>query len=111
MPGVFSDTLALSALLDTNIEATETVTISVIIQNICDSTDFDTSSVTLDIYDYQPLTISSLDSINVCDELGESPGIWCDVNMGVEPYSYVWDPLNLPNFDSVLVSPNLLNPN
>ena len=111
LPGTLTDTLSLSALADTLLENVETVSISVIIQNICDSTDFDTSSVTIDIIDYQPLIISSLDSINVCSDAGEVGSIWCNAGQGILPYTYNWQPINLPDQDSVDVTPDLLQPN
>jgi gliding motility-associated-like protein len=65
----------------------------------------------LTIIDYLPLTISALDSVNVCADKGEWTSMWCKVDQGVPPYSYYWQPGNFPNSDTVLVDPSILLPN
>jgi gliding motility-associated-like protein len=108
--GVFSDTIGISAFLDSITEGTETVFFNIIIPNPCDGT-FDTTSISLNIVDYVPMTIQSLDSVNVCAENGEGANLWCTVENGIPSYSYNWQPLVFPNNDTVYAAPNNLEPN
>ena len=86
--GVASDTIGISAFLDGLPEGTETVFFNVILPNPCDGT-FDTTSISLNIIDYTPMTITAVDSINVCADFGQGTNIWCEVKNGISPYSYV----------------------
>ncbi|MCF8414799.1 MAG: gliding motility-associated C-terminal domain-containing protein [Crocinitomicaceae bacterium] len=109
--GVFTDTIGFTPLFDLLTEGTETVVFNIVIANPCNGS-FDTTTTIVNIIDYIPLTISSLDSINVCAEIGESALIFCTVQNGVPPYAYTWTPNNAyPNNDSVIVQPSDLNPN
>lgn len=107
--GVLSDTIGIQAVLDSIVEGNETVEFNIIIENPCDGT-FDTTSITLEIIDYIPMTITETDSVNVCADFGEGTYIWCNVQNGVPPYVYVWTP-GMPNNDTVLITPNMLQPN
>lgn len=108
--GVLSDTIGIAAIFDGLIEGNETVFFNVIVPNPCDGT-FDTTSISLTIIDYLPLTIKALDSVNVCDDFGEWTSMWCQVGDGVPPYTYYWQPSNFPNNDTVNVDPTILQPN
>jgi gliding motility-associated-like protein len=108
--GVASDTIGISAYLDGLPEGTETVFFNVILPNPCDGT-FDTTSISLNIIDYTPLTITAVDSLNVCADFGQGTNIWCEVKNGMPPYSYVWGPGAFANNDTVFVQPGILQPN
>ncbi|MCC6701241.1 MAG: gliding motility-associated C-terminal domain-containing protein [Fluviicola sp.] len=108
--GVFSDTIGISAFYDSITEGTETVFFNIIIPDPCDGT-FDTTSISLNIVDYIPMTIESLDSVNVCAEIGEGANLWCSVENGVPSYSYDWEPGAFPNNDTVYAAPTILEPN
>lgn len=108
--GVFADTIGIEALLDTLVETTETVSLSVIVPNPCDGT-FDTLSISLNLVDYQPLTLSALDSINICALTSENATLLCEVAQGLPPYVFNWEPGNFPNADSITVYGNTLLPN
>jgi gliding motility-associated-like protein len=108
--GVSSDTISIEALMDALVEDTETVFFSVIIPNPCDGT-FDTTSISLNLVDYQPLEIDAPDSINVCVLGGEVPVLWCSVTNGVSPYQYNWEPGPFPNNDTVSLGGFPLQPN
>lgn len=109
--GVLSDTIGFSPLFDGLLEGTETVVFNIVIPNPCENT-FDTTSTTVNIIDYVPLAISSLDSINVCGAAGETAPIWCSVSNGVQPYAYLWEPNNgYSSNDSIIVMPSDLEPN
>ena len=108
--GVASDTIGISAILDGLPEGTETVFFNVILPNPCDGS-FDTTSISLNIIDYTPMSITAVDSLNVCADFGQGTNIWCNVQNGISPYSYVWGPGNFPNNDTVYVQPETLQPN
>jgi gliding motility-associated-like protein len=108
--GVFSDTITIEALLDSLTESTETVFFSVIVPNPCDGT-FDTTSIVLNLVDYQPLSVIATDSINVCANGGEIPWLGCAVSFGLPPYQYIWSPGSFPNSDTVSLGGVLLLPN
>lgn len=107
---VGSDTIGISAYYDQLSEGNETVDFNIIIQNICEGT-YDTTSISLTIVDYTALTISSTDSINICSEMGETAIIGCDVNFGVPPYGYYWQPGTWPQTDSIFITGSVLQPN
>jgi gliding motility-associated-like protein len=108
--GVFSDTITVEALIDTLIESTETVYFSVIVPNPCDGT-FDTTSITLNLVDYQPLQLVALDSVNFCVGGGEVPWLGCSASFGLPPYQYNWSPGVFPNSDTITLSSSVLAPN
>lgn len=108
--GVSSDTISIEALMDALVEDTETVFFSVIVPNPCDGT-FDTTSISLNLVDYQPLEIVAPDSLNVCVLGGEIPVLWCSVTNGVTPYQYNWEPGPFPNNDTVTLGGFPLQPN
>ena len=107
--GVASDTIGISAILDLITEGTETVNFNVIVPSPCDGT-FDTTSISLNIIDYVPMSIGAVDSLNVCADFGEGTNIFCTVIDGIPPYNYLWGPGNFPNNDTVFVAPNILQP-
>jgi gliding motility-associated-like protein len=107
--GVFSDTLGIEAVLDSITEGIETVGFNIIIENPCDGT-YDTTSISLNIADYIPMTLQTTDSLNICVDLGESAYLFANVQNGAPPYVYVWTP-NLPNADTVMITPGMLAPN
>lgn len=108
--GVFSDTIAVQALVDSLIENTETVYFSVIVPNPCDGT-FDTTSIVLNLVDYQPLTITALDSINICAASGDVAMLGCLVANGLPPYQYNWEPGAFINSDTIMLNSVILQPN
>ena len=108
--GVFSDTIGISAFLDDLLEGDETVEFNIIIANPCDGT-FDTTSISLTIVDYIPMTMTHTDSVNVCADFGEITSLWCNVQNGYPPYVYIWSPGFFPNNDTVTITPNMLQPN
>jgi gliding motility-associated-like protein len=108
--GVFADTIGIEALFDALIEDTETVYFSVIVPNPCDGT-FDTTSIALNLIDYQVLEMVYIDSLNLCGMMGETANLWCQVSNGMPPYNYDWEPGGLPNNDTIQLNGALLNPN
>jgi gliding motility-associated-like protein len=108
--GVFSDTIGISAFYDSITEGTESVFFNIIIENVCEGT-FDTTSISLDIIDYLPMVVNAVDSVNVCAEIGEDATLWCTVQNGIPNYGYYWQPLTMPNNDTVVVDGALLAPN
>ena len=108
--GVFSDTITIEALLDNLSESTETVFFSVIVPNPCDGT-FDTTSIILNLVDYQPLSLIAADSINVCASDGEIGMLGCAASFGLPPYQYIWGPGSFPNSDTVDLGGVFLQPN
>ena len=108
--GVSADTIGIEALMDALVEATETVFFSVIVPNPCDGT-FDTSSITLNLVDYQPMKITAPDSMNFCLAGGETPFLYCSLTNGVPPYQFNWEPGAFPNNDTVSLAATALNPN
>ncbi|TNF49517.1 MAG: T9SS type B sorting domain-containing protein [Bacteroidetes bacterium] len=109
--GVFSDTIGFTPLFDGLTEGTETVVFNIVIPNECNNT-FDTTSTTVNIIDYVPLAIASLDSINVCAEGGEVAQIYCLAQNGVPPYTYLWEPdFGYPSNDTITVLPSSMEPN
>jgi len=109
--GVFSDTIGFTPVYDGLTEGNEVVIFNIVIGNPCDNS-FDTTSTTVTIIDYIPLTITSLDSINICSDLGETGQIWCNVSNGVPPYLYDWNPDNgYPINDTITILPGDLEPN
>jgi len=107
--GVASDTIGISAILDGITEGTETVNFNVIVPSPCDGS-FDTTSISLNIIDYVPMSIGAVDSLNVCADFGEGTNIYCTVIDGIPPYNYLWGPGSFPNNDTVYVAPDILQP-
>ncbi len=56
------------------------------------------------------MSISAVDSLNVCADFGEGTNVFCTVKDGIPPYNYIWGPGNFPNNDTVFVAPTLLQP-
>ncbi len=108
--GVASDTIAIIPYFDGLTEGTETVTFSIIVENPCEN-GFDTTTAFLTIQDYIDLSISWGDSTNLCDELGEIGSVWCNVQGGVQPYSYTWNPTAYANNDTIFFPATDLAPN
>ena len=99
--GQLVDTLFINPILDSISENTETVVLSVVYQDC--SGQLDTSSATIYISDYTPLQITVLDSVNICDQIGEFALINSNLYGGLEPISINWS--NGSNSDSIIVSP------
>ena len=99
--GQLVDTLFINPILDSISENTETVVLSVVYQDC--SGQLDTSSATIYISDYTPLQITVLDSVNICDQIGEVALINSNLYGGLEPISINWS--NGSNSDSIIVSP------
>lgn len=108
--GVSADTIGIEALVDGLVENTETVFFSVIVPNPCNGS-FDTTSISLNLVDYQPMEIDALDSINVCSQSGQIPELWCSISNGVGPYQYNWEPGPFPNNDTISLGGLQLQPN
>ena len=108
--GVFSDTIGIEALIDTLVEPTETVFFSVIVPKPCDGS-FDTTSISLNLVDYQPMTLIAADSINLCALSGENAQLTCTVSAGLAPYTFNWEPGPFPNNDTISIPGFNLNPN
>ncbi|ASS48254.1 MAG: hypothetical protein CHH17_05790 [Candidatus Fluviicola riflensis] len=108
--GVFSDTIGISAFLDSITEGTETVEFNIIIEHPCDGT-FDTTSISLEIIDYINMEVTYLDSTNFCADQGETVQLWCNVQNGYPPYTYIWGPGLFPNNDTVTIYPSMVGPN
>ena len=108
--GVFTDTITITPFLDGIIEGNESVEFSIIVENICEGT-FDTTSAIITIQDYINMSITSEDSINVCDDIGETGMVWCSVTNGVPNYNYYWEPLSYVNNDTLTFPATDLNEN
>ncbi len=108
--GVATDTISISPFIDNLIEGDETVIFSIIIEDPCENS-FDTITAYLTIQDYIPLAITWGDSVNICDEIGEYGSVWCNVQNGLEPYSYTWAPTPYLNNDSISFPATDLEPN
>ena len=108
--GVFTDTITITPFLDGIIEGNESVEFSIIVENICEGT-FDTTTAIITIQDYINMSITSEDSINVCDEFGETGMVWCSVTNGVPDYNYYWEPLSYVNNDTLTFPATDLNEN
>ena len=108
--GVATDTIAITPFADNLTEGSETVIFSLIVQNPCENT-FDTTTAYLTIQDYIDLSITWGDSTNVCDEIGEWGSVWCNVQGGVAPYTYFWNPTPYANNDTIAFPATDLPPN
>jgi gliding motility-associated-like protein len=109
--GVYSDTLVVSSIHDNIQEGDESITIMLIRPDACDSTQSDTTFFTLYIQDYFDMEVTYLDSNNFCADQGETAQLWCNVQKGLPPYTYIWGPGLFPNNDTVIVYPNMVQPN
>ncbi len=105
-PGTY-DTLYLNAMVDDIAEGTntitygnitstyETITIGFIYQDPMDTTglDMDTTTASMIIVDYNPISVSSLPDIGLCEAvIPESYGPNAiNANTGVPPYLYQWE--------------------
>ncbi|MFK7783914.1 MAG: gliding motility-associated C-terminal domain-containing protein, partial [Crocinitomicaceae bacterium] len=63
------------------------------------------------LQDYVDMTITWGDSTNICDEIGEYGSVWCNVQNGVEPYTYTWAPTPYANNDTISFPAGDLVPN
>ncbi len=108
--GVATDTIAITPFADNLTEGSETVVFSLIVENPCENT-FDTTTAYLTIQDYIDLSITWGDSTNVCDEIGEWGSVWCNVQGGVAPYTYFWNPTPYANNDTIAFPATDLPPN
>ena len=86
--GQLRDTLFINPILDSILEATETVVLTVYYEKC--SGQLDTSRATLYISDYTPLNISIPDSLNFCNQLGEVITINSNLSGGLEPVTINW---------------------
>lgn len=108
--GVGTDTISISPVFDNLTEGNESIVFNVIIENPCEGT-YDTTTAYLTIVDYLPMSITAGDSLNLCDETGEWGTLWCQVQNGVGPYNYVWNPTAYANNDTITFPATDLNPN
>jgi len=100
--GQYSDTIFIYPNLDTNTEITETVILSVIFEKCFGQ--LDTTTATIYISDYTPLSLSMLDSINICSNLGEIALIKGNWAGGIDPILMSWS--TGENIDSISVNPD-----
>ena len=98
--GQLRDTLFINPILDSILEATETVVLNVYYEKC--SGQLDTSRATLYISDYTPLNVSIPDSLNFCNQLGEVITINSNLSGGLEPVTVNWS--DGSGLDSVEVS-------
>jgi gliding motility-associated-like protein len=98
--GQLRDTLFINPILDSILEATESVVLTVYYEKC--SGQLDTSTATLYISDYTPLNVSIPDSLNFCNQLGEVITINSNLSGGLEPISINWS--DGSELDSVEVS-------
>tara|TARA_B110000027_G_C16108017_1_gene296258 strand:+ start:15 stop:1502 length:1488 start_codon:yes stop_codon:yes gene_type:complete len=98
--GQLRDTLFINPILDSILEATETVVLTVYYEKC--SGQLDTSIATLYISDYAPLRISIPDSLNFCSRLGEVVTINSNLSGGLQPIYVNWS--DGTELDSVEVS-------
>jgi len=108
--GYYIDTISITPFLDGIIEGNETVTLNLVVPNICNNT-FDTLTSQISIVDYHPLTVLTMDSVTICDEDNETVLLTCNASNGLSPYIYEWIPNGFPNNDSIYVQSSSLNPN
>ncbi len=83
-PGSDSIVFDIAAFVDNVAEGTDTIIIEIQGNTGC-------NMITLIIEDYIPMSITVSDSVNICEELGESALLWMSVSDGRPPFSYVWD--------------------
>ena len=100
--GQLVDTIFINPILDSIVEPTESVILSVIYEEC--SGQLDTSTATLYISDYTPMQISLLDSVNICDQQGEFATLKSNLAGGLDPVNINWS--NGSNLDSITVSPS-----
>jgi len=107
---VLSDTISISSFYDNVDEGDEDIIIHVILPNFCEQT-FDTTSASIVITDYMPMTLTHTDTLKVCSDLSETGFIYVNIEKGNPPYSYAWDPSDVlfPDNDSLLILPGTLN--
>lgn len=105
-----SDTVFITPEFDGLTEGNETIYLNVIIYDFCNDT-YDTTSASLTIVDYIPMIVFAGDSLNLCDEFGETGSVWCEVLNGVPPYDFVWSPLPYGNNDTIQFPAADLEPN
>lgn len=111
--GVATDTISITPFSDNITEGNETVVFSIIVENPCENS-FDTTTAYLTIQDYIPLEITWGDSTNICEEFNEFGFVWCNVQNGLPPYSYSWNPTPYADNDTISfpasdLAPNLTN--
>ena len=86
--GQLRDTLFINPILDSILESTESVVLTVYYEKC--SGQLDTSRATLYISDYTPLNVSIPDSLNFCNQSGEVITINSNLSGGLEPISINW---------------------
>jgi gliding motility-associated-like protein len=102
--------VSISTFEDELQEGQESVTLEIIWEDPCTGT-IDTNSFTLLIDDYVPMSITAIDSVNICDELQESAFLWSFVQNGIPPYNYTWNPPGFANNDTISINGDNLVPN
>lgn len=108
--GVQSDSLVFIPFSDNLIEGDEEIIIIFSIPDPCGGIT-DTTIARLTLQDYVDMTISYGDSINICDEINEYGSVWCNVQNGLPPYSYTWDPTPYLDNDTIAFPATDLEPN
>ena len=102
--GQFSDTVFIYPILDSINEPSETVILNVIFERC--SGQMDTSTAVLYISDYSPLSLSILDSINICSSNNEYADLVADWGGGIDPIDIQWTN-GSSNVSEISVSPDL----
>tara|TARA_B100001758_G_scaffold245006_1_gene257271 strand:- start:2014 stop:3753 length:1740 start_codon:yes stop_codon:yes gene_type:complete len=101
--GQFSDTIFIYPTLDSINEPSETVILNVIFERCFGQ--MDTSTALLYINDYSPLSLSMLDSINICSSNNESAYLVADWGGGIDPIDIQWTN-GSSNVSEISVSPD-----
>ncbi|MDG2343898.1 MAG: choice-of-anchor L domain-containing protein [Flavobacteriales bacterium] len=102
--GQFSDTIFIYPTLDSINEPSETVILNVIFERCFGQ--MDTSTAVLYISDYTPLSLSMLDSINICSSNNEYADLVADWDGGIDPIDIQWTN-GSSNVSEISVSPDL----
>jgi gliding motility-associated-like protein len=101
--GQFSDTVFIYPNLDTISEPSETVVLNVIFERCFGQ--MDTSTAILYISDYKPLSLSLLDSLNICSKNNEYANLVANWSGGIDPIDLQWSNGN-SNVSEISISPD-----
>ena len=101
--GQFSDTIFIYPNLDSISEPSETVVLNVIFERCFGQ--MDTSTAVLYISDYTPLSLSLVDSINICSKNNEYANLVANWSGGIEPIDLQWSNGN-SNISQISISPD-----
>lgn len=88
--GVEDTSFTIFGLADNLVEPTEFVTLILRYFDICTG-EYDSLVTRVEIFDYQPLELTlPKDSLNFCQDLGETVKIESITKFGIPPYQYEW---------------------